>query len=202
MNKDVFTWASVDTAAARSDHPAFSSVFSQAQTNKGKQDSSLMCLLWVSVTIYRPSCLWHQFMSFFSFCSSREPHPSNSDDVPRSKMLLFMFCFYFWNTDTLNQNCYARTIEVTTSVSSGNDGDKWDFGAFVSSTVEHNFSRGCHSDDETCSHWLPWSISFSLSPHGSLFVPREMCLPRSHLLLREPEWDSEAFCPNQLFLSG
>lgn len=77
----------------------------------------------------------------FSFCSSREPHPSNSDDVPRSKVLLFMFCFYFWNTDTLNQNCYARTIEVTTSVSSGNDGDKWDSGAFVSSTVEHNFAK-------------------------------------------------------------
>lgn len=57
------------------------------------------------------------------------------------KVLLFMFCFYFWNTDTLNQNCYARTIEVTTSVSSGNDGDKWDSGAFVSSTVEHNFAK-------------------------------------------------------------
>jgi len=61
---------------------------------------------------------------------------------------------------------------VPTSVSSGDN--KWHSGAFVSFTVEHNLSRGCHADDETHTHSLPWSVS----PRAALFVSREMCLPR------------------------
>lgn len=82
----------------------------------------------------------------------------------------------------MNQHYHAGTIvwqiEVTSSVFSSNDGDKWHSWAFVSSTVKHNFSRRCHADDETHTHLLPWCISYSVSPRASLFVPREMCLPR------------------------
>lgn len=45
------------------------------------------------------------------------------------------------------------------------------------SKVEQNFSISCHDGDEN-THLPPWFIFYSVSPHASLSVPREMCLPR------------------------
>lgn len=60
-------------------------------------------------------------------------------------------------------------IEVTSSVSSGNDDDKWHPRAFVSFTVEHNFSRSCHADDKTftCFHGLSLTSSLLAPPSSS-----------------------------------
>lgn len=84
--------------------------FSQAQTNKDKHDSSLMCLLWVSVIIYRPSCLWHQFMAlfFFFFLQAVWSHiylPYY--DVTPWRVSFLWVCFYLSNTETMNQHYYS-----------------------------------------------------------------------------------------------
>ena len=159
--------------------------FSQAQTNKAKQDSSLMFLFFgVSVIIHVPTCLWHQFMSL-----SGEWKATPIFIIGGESRLFYGFVFKL-TPETVNHTTYGiLTLSLAYPPVI----------IVINDTPGHLFPR---QQKLSCCGWNTHSLLFFLLLAPSSSSPENFVYLSSHLPPQEPEWDSKAFCPNQLFLSG
>lgn len=110
MNKDVFTWASVDTAAARSDHPAFSSLFfsgsnKQRQTWQQPHVPALGKCYNLQAQLFMTPVHGSFFFFFLQAVWSHIYLPYY--DVTPWRVSFLWVCFYLSNTETMNQHYYS-----------------------------------------------------------------------------------------------